>query len=163
MSVKAERNTNMDFLRFVSMILIIVLHLSYYGIGWKNVGTDYLNNPALYNVGIPFEVLGSIGVNLFFLLSGYFQIHFKWRRFLEIVLTVYIYWFIIQGIGFLTGYHQALNKETILFILLPFKEFWFMLVYILLMLLSPFLNLVIDNIGEKNAKFCFFVCFMIFC
>ncbi|GEM_PF-3403199 len=159
---KTQRKTNLDFLRCVSMLFIIVIHLSFNGVGWSAVTEKYRENMLLYNVGTFFEIVGVIGVNLFFLLSGYFQIHFKWRRFWDIILTLYIYWFIIQFIGLAVGYN-TFDKKFILLLLLPLKEYWFLLVYIVLMLLSPLLNSIVEHMDKAKAKWGFIVGFAVFC
>lgn len=63
-----SRLSNMELLRIISMILILVIHADFYSVP--------------YSVPRWFVVEGAdAGVNCFILISGYFGIHQKWKSF----------------------------------------------------------------------------------
>lgn len=158
-----KRQSNMELLRIVSMMFIIIHHININGIGWTNVSTTNLaENRLLYNTGSIFEAFVIIGVNLFFLLSGYFQINFKWKKFLSIILTVYVYTVLIQFVGILTGYNK-INMDLLKRILTPFNAYWFLKVYLIVMLLSPLLNIIIRHANRVIANYFLILYLAIFC
>lgn len=70
------RNSNLELLRIVSMILIIMHHYAVHG------GFDLLNTELDLN-RIWIQILsigGKIGVNCFVLITGYFMINSKFKE-----------------------------------------------------------------------------------
>lgn len=90
-----------------------------------------------------------IGVNLFFLISGYFRIRFSKKKILLLILEIYIVYNVVTLIGILTK-NVSLDETTIQGMLFPFDLYWFLSAYVGLMLLSPFLNKLIDSITRKH-------------
>lgn len=144
------RESNFDVLRIVAMVFIVIHHLTLGGLG-------------LYDIqkGIPagqeghFLFLGCInliciiGVNLFFLLSGYFSIHLTIRKLVNILVDLYFYAFVIHLIGVAVGV-LPIAKSTLIHFIGSLAVYWFMLVYVLLMLLAPFLNRLCELLSKKE-------------
>ena len=85
-----------------------------------------------------------IGVNVFFLLSGWCRIDFRWQKVFALTAKIYILFGSIQMIGFVLGV-VPINAENILHLLDPLDYYWFMMTYIFLMLCSKLLNIIVDN------------------
>ena len=154
-----NRKSNMELLRIVAMLLIVVHHLVINGIDYSSA-IEIAPNSLLCVLGAIFEPICIIGVNLFFLLSGYFQIKFTWKKWIRIVLELYAYMFIIQTFGVIIGYSQ-LNLETIKAIIWPLDSYWFLRVYLFLMVVSPFLNMIVYQLSNQSAKY-FVIIFAVF-
>lgn len=162
--MKSKRLSNMELLRIFSMLFIIISHLNIYGINWGGKSVPIEDNLCLYNIGGFIEPFCVIGVNLFFLLSGYFSIKHSWKKWINIIITVYIYMIIIQGIGLCTGFNHF-DKELLKLVLLPFNKYWFLKVYLFMMLMSPFLNIIVESVSKKKSLVRYFliVFMMAFC
>jgi surface polysaccharide O-acyltransferase-like enzyme len=92
-----------------------------------------------------------IGVNLFFLISGYFRINFTVKKFLNIILQLFVVCDFVTLIGI---YKQKIkyNVNTLLKIVNPIKDYWYISCYIGLMFFSTLLNKAIDEISFKESK-----------
>ena len=150
-----KRNHNLDILRIIAMMMIIIHHITYTDIGIgvvvsAGVGLSRLSSIQLY-ISILINSFVVVGVNLFFLLSGYFRINFKVKKVVSIIAEVFIIFNLIALIGILTGY-VTVDSEMINKMINPLSAYWFLTVYIFLMFLSPYLNKLLDIIDKKDAK-----------
>ena len=102
-----------------------------------------------------------IGTNIFFLISGYFGIHFKIKRFIELVFITYFYGGVIELFLLWKG---EISFNTFIFSLVTLIEkYWFIEVYLLLMLMSVVLNIFIVHITEKLMNSVIIVGFIVLC
>ncbi|MBP3920714.1 MAG: acyltransferase family protein [Bacilli bacterium] len=66
--MKKERNSNLEILRIISMIFIVISHWNVHS-GLKDaINVNFVNQFIINNT-----VLGNIGVIIFFMITGYFQ------------------------------------------------------------------------------------------
>jgi hypothetical protein len=110
---------------------------------------------------------GRIGVNIFIMISAYFLVDSKFRfiRILKLILQVFIY-----SISFYVFVELLYNKSELslpaLFnAMFPTmtQMYWFVAPYIILSLVSPFLNILIKNLGQKRHLACTLVLFLLSC
>lgn len=147
--LKKNRNSNLEFLRIIAMFFIVAHHWSVHGFGF--------NLPVSTNLVIVnfFALLGKIGVCIFILISSYFMINsnFTLRKFLNLEGEVYFYsiMFLIIFTLFITPVNN-INTKIILKSLFPLgcNAYWFYTDYIILMIISPFLNKFIHSISTKD-------------
>ncbi|MGN1337397.1 MAG: acyltransferase [Candidatus Coprovivens sp.] len=159
-----ERNSNIEIIRIISMVMIVVSHWTVHS-GILQIDTNLLFNKIL----ISNTVLGNIGVILFFLISGYFgykksdSIKINVKKILKIVLQVIFYSVFLYFIC--TFYDKnilCLTNIIKAFMPITFKEYWYVTVYIVLLLLSPFINLFIDNLKGKSNNYFIYVTTILF-
>ena len=159
-----KRSTNLDILRIISMLMIICHHCLLNGFGLHDIlnlnQSLYSNNQTL--VLILFNSFVIVGVNIFFLLSGYFRINFKKSKFIYILLQVYIVYNLVTLIGIKLGYVEF-NNSLLLTMLNPISSYWFILVYLIVMLLSPILNNVINYLKKNNYKYFIIISVIVLC
>ena len=145
--VEKQRKSNVELLRIFAMVLIILHHYALHG-GLSSIAGFGVNK----YIGTICLIGGKLAVNLFVLISGYFLIEseFKLKKVLKLILQVYCYsvaFFIIYVIfkGIPTG-------EIIKLTAFPFtsKAYWFVLPYICVYVLSPFINKFIKSISQKQ-------------
>lgn len=157
-----KRNYNFDILRIIAMLMIITHHIVINDFGLqKYLVTNEMilsNKQTLILIIINSFVV--IGVNIFFLLSGYFKIKLSLKKVLNIIISVYLIYGLVTLIGILLGY-VILDKTTIINLINPFGLYWFLLAYLIITILSPILNLVIENITKTQAKY-FIITLIIF-
>ena len=143
---KNKRNSNLEILRIIAMIFIIAFHLSRHGFESVPFVVSNPNNIFLYFFG----TLGKLGVDVFILISAYFMIKskFTFRKLLVLGGSVYFYSiiFLIIFTLFLTPV-SPININDLIKCLLPLSHgYWFINDYIILMLLTPFLNRFINQL-----------------
>lgn len=145
--IEKQRKSNFELLRIFAMVLIILHYYAIHG-GLSGIAGFGVNK----YIGTICLIGGKLAVNLFVLISGYFLIEseFKVKKVLKLILQVYCYsvaFFIVYVIfkGIPTG-------EIIKLTVFPFtsKAYWFMLPYICVYVLSPFINKLIKSITQKQ-------------
>ena len=153
-----KRNYYFDILRIIAMLMIIIHHITINDFGLQSylngTGVILSSKQALILMTINSFVI--IGVNLFFLVSGYFKIKFNFKKLISLILEVYIIFDIVTFIGILLNF-VPLNKETILNLLFPFNQYWFLIVYLVLMIISSYLNKLIEYINKDDKKIIIFL------
>lgn len=103
----------------------------------------------------------AIGVNIFFLLSGWCRINFRWSKVISLAIKVYIVFGLIQVTGLIFG-TVPFNMKNVLYMLDPLDHYWFVMTYILLMFTSKTLNVIVDNWSISDFKK-YVVGFLIIC
>lgn len=152
-----QRNASMDLLRILAMLFIVGLHLIQSNIGLKRIESEII--PAHEYVSLSFfNNLFMIGVNLFFLISGFFRINFRLSKILSLLFKVYFYWLISQLIAFAVGIYSP-DSVTDFFITFigAISKYWFVIVYILLCIMSPLLNSFAQSLSKSGVKYFMFV------
>lgn len=152
MSSKAKsRDSNIELLRIISIIFIIMFHYVY--------KSEFLYNGLTFNVFVikSFWLFGELGVNLFILITGYYvsKSNFSLKKFILLIFEVLFYQLLLYIIGDLVGYNSdylSLRQSIVLFLPNLTGKYWFMTAYLLVYLLSPFLNFVIKNFNKKNYQ-----------
>lgn len=156
---KEERQSNFELLRIVSMMMIIFWHIMVHG--------GVLANPTetLKAVLSLIQSLIFVHVNSFILVTGYFQCEsrFKMSKVLQLNNSIWFYKALIPLILIAVGM-LTLSKLEILKLLSPIShyDYWFMTQYILLYLISPILNIVINNISKDKYKAMLVLFFVVF-
>lgn len=75
-----KRNTNIEILRILLMLMVCFLHLAVHGYGYFSHNTHPLNNVSDHSFLLSLLVSLTIpAVNTYVLISGYFGIKFKWN------------------------------------------------------------------------------------
>ena len=133
-----NRQSNLELLRIVAMFMILVYHTVYY------VLYDYRNEAPIFSSLL---ILLHIGVPLFVLISGYFRIKPTVKGFFRLYSILVFYNLVFYGIK-LVGGDVLFSRTEFLRLWFPFslgRRYWFFKVYIMLYIVSPILNYLIDN------------------
>ncbi len=160
-----ERNVSMDILRILAMAFIVVIHLVGNNMGLNDIENSFNNElEASYYVSAFVQCFVVVGVNLFFLISGYFGIKLKVKKVISLLAKVYILWIISHliclGINGVESYGDGGDFAVAL--LLGISKYWFVAVYLLLTLVSPLLNLIADKLDEKGAGYFVFATLVLY-
>ncbi len=144
---KKVRNSNIEVLRILLMVLIVMLHFCKHGaIGESANGICNL----FYYIVL---ALGTCAVNCFVIISGYFGIKFTAHKFLKMWVQLFAWNALIilarGGTELL-----RLTPSAILQMLMPFSQnvWWFATNYLILMLLAPFLNKLESTLSAKQLN-----------
>lgn len=144
------RNMNMDLLRIVSMVLIVLLHsIDHSGVLEKAIDCESVIDIYVMYV----YAFTRICVNCYVLLSGYFLVKSKFRlhKLVVLWLEVVFYSFVIKLIFMLTG-QTAFSPVSLVSCFFPILtgRYWFVTIYFALYLIAPFLNKAIYAMDKKE-------------
>lgn len=142
---KATRDTNIELLRLVLMFLIVLMHVFLFQLA-------FLNTPSAYIINSSIACFSVMAVNCYVFISGYFGIKVSLKSFLAFVLQVLFYSVVFCGIS-LFFYYPDISLRSIINAFFPLfaGQWWFATIYIVLYILSPFLNLSIDNLERRQV------------
>lgn len=145
------RKSNFELLRIVAIIMIIGLHYFNGSMGGAlaNVNPGGIN----YYFAYLFESLFIIGVNLFVLTTGYFSLNKRTvdlGKLLKLLVIAYFYGGFFYLLNLIFGY-QIFNIKQFVLAINPFLSggYWFIKYYVILNLLSPYINILIDQLNQK--------------
>jgi len=161
-NVKTQKRLyNVELLRIISMILIIVTHtLGHGGIldGLEKNSFNYF----LFNFISSFSI---ISVNVFVLISGYFlcESKIKIKKILFLILEVFFYSMLIYVVLLITNKIEfSIKKFFYSFFPILTGKYWFISCYVLLYIFSPFLKKIIDNLNKDSHLLLVIFCVIIF-
>ena len=148
-SNKRQRNSNLELLRIIAMVFIVSHHFAVHGFEDFNFVIANSNNYLIYFLGL----FGKIGVDIFVLISAYFMVTSKFTLKKLLVLVGGIYFYALAALSAVVLFIPAihLTPGLILRAIFPLSHgYWFMSCYIVLMILSPFLNRFINSLSKNT-------------
>lgn len=153
-----ERESNFELLRMTAGIAVIILHFNFFPGGGGALETASGLNYYLLMI---LEIISAPAVNIFILISGYFSCNsnrVKTARLLELLLQTICFSLIINIISGIA--HHSLNLHTLAGALIPAN--YFVILYIGLMLLSPFINKLISALSLRGFSRLILISFLLF-
>lgn len=156
--MKNKRQANIELLRVLSMLFIVIWHCILHGI--YHVGTEKMCLHYQTNEGndllLHFMLyVTSIAVNCYVLITGYFMVAslFHWSKVCR-VWTLALFYSGIIAIGIYLFYpHAGLDAVSVLkscWPLEPGSGYWFVGKYLALLALSPYLSRVALSLSKKE-------------
>lgn len=151
-----ERDSNMEMLRIISMLLVLVVHADFSALSAPTPEDININATSVF-FRFLMESISIIAVNVFVLLSGWYGIKPKTTRLLEFLFQVLFFGIICMSCEWLlTG-----NKpdKALLTVLTLSPTYWFFKTYLALYIISPILNAFVENSSRqlfKNVLISFF-------
>ena len=157
--MKKDRESKYETLRIVSMFMIVIWHILIHGHVLGNT------TGGLQNVLRLVEVLLAVHVNSFILVTGYFQssAEFKLKNFWRLNNAAWFYRVVIITAFSLLGI-MTFGRVDIVKNIIPidFGFYWFLDIYLILYLISPFLNILIKAIKKSEFEKLIIVSFILF-
>lgn len=162
------RESNFELLRIVAMFIIIMSHCDeIFGLSTLYMNTLGANKiiTDLLHIG------GQIGVGCFLLISAYFLVDqkFSLKRLLRVIgevlfynITIYLIWLIKHSINGDLVKNIAIEKAVYSFLPITFTQYWFVTAYIILIILAPFLNKLIDALSKKDFQILLAILIVVF-
>lgn len=142
----SNRNSNIELLRICLMLMIIAGHLMMK----HEVQSDTFCN---YDEGLKLFFRGAfcVAVNSYVMISGYFGIKFKKERLYHLSFQTFFYSALFMSLAIGLGWHEA-HFKTDVFAYFPIiaKQYWFITCYVVLYILSPWINIGAQFL-EKDA------------
>ena len=161
---KRTRNSSIELLRILMMMQIIFLHISDYG-DYTDIAKALGGHTELAYWII--WLMCRCPVYVFIIIMGYFlstsKPEFNVKRILKCYLPMYFYSVAIPVIyGIIKP--GVVTKEQYLKAFVPFlsRTWYFMTLYLLVLVLSPFLNRMVKGLDRKNFLILIGICFCLF-
>lgn len=159
------RNINIDILRIISMLLVVACHATIH-LQWMLNGNVNNYSNAVKSLLYVTVHLGQVGVSIFFMISGYFlcKKKFSFSRITSVVvqtlsytLTLLVIFYLVKDASFMPVsikemFGQSNIFTTVVHGCIPVlsNAYWFITVYVVMLLLSPFINAVVSNCDHKK-------------
>lgn len=153
-----ERNISLDILRIISMLMVVMLHATLYGI-------DEMNLSHIEGGGICIlRGFSIVAVNVFVLTTGYFmnsqQICYKrlirlWLQVETYSVGIYLILCMIPSAGVTFRWKRLIGQACPILS----YQYWFFAQYFLLYLLAPVLNRLLNGVKKTELeKIIFLLC-----
>jgi len=156
-----KRNAAIDLLRIMSMCMIIILHQINKGLQIESLENwyDYTNKYIL--------ALSFCAVNVFVLISSYYlseDNRIKIKTIATLLMENWIINFLVT-LGTVFIGKEPFNYVDYLYIIFPFftRRNWFLCVYLVLYLLHPFLNIIINRLNRNSYRVFLGILICVFC
>ncbi len=153
------RQSNFELMRIISMLMIILWHILLHGNVVNNCQSDAIRMVYLFLM-----LICIVHVNSFVLLTGYFQSEskFKMSKLLKNINMMWFYRVIIIIIFIALNLWHPTHIEILQHSFpLDLGLYWFMDTYVILYIISPFLNKLIDSINKRQFKYMIIVLLVI--
>lgn len=144
------RQSNFELLRIIAMLMIVAHHFSFHG-GFRFAA----DTVTLNRVWVQFlEAGGKTGVNLFVLISGYFMVdslRLKTGRILRLWFQLFTYSLLVYVI-FTLCRGKSLDAIALIKCALPltWNKWWFASAYLVLCMIAPFINRLLQSMDRKQ-------------
>lgn len=150
MNNQTIRQSNIEILRIIAMFMILLWH------AWGHFEAGLPQYPFHFIVGLSWPIL-NIHVDLFVLISGYFGLKLRLKSLLMLYTSVLFYTIILFTYSEITNINNGTNILSLIFPL-THGDWWFIRIYVLLLFISPLLNIIIDKCNINNSwKTCLFI------
>lgn len=147
----SKRNYGIDFLRCISMMLVVVLHIMGHGKILSTTDPDSVN----YKIAWLIETFAYCSVNCYALISGYVGIKakHKYRSIASLWLQVAFY---SVSIALLFQFFkpESIDLKGIIASFFPVinRSYWYFTAYFAMFFLAPIINMGINAINRNDAK-----------
>ncbi|MDQ0196275.1 acyltransferase [Paenibacillus wynnii] len=155
-----KKDLNIELLRIILMLFIIMHHLLLNGFGLRGITMNNYDQLNILWGGINAFLV--VAVNIFFIISGYYSIRISMKKIVNIALMVYFYFILISLCFVLLGKEQ-INIDLIKSVIFPISSYWFILVYIILSVFSPLINKMLENCNKVMLTHFLISAGLIFC
>ncbi len=144
-----KRQSNYELMRIISMFLIVLWHvIAHAQLQIVTSGSARFLITCLY-------IIIYLHVNSFVLVTGYFQCEKKrkWKKVVQLLGLVLFYKVLFIIVFSLIGLETASPKELIdEIIFFKNSDYWFINIYLLLYIFSPYLNILISKLTKKQHQ-----------
>lgn len=157
---KETRNFALDILKIIAMIMIVCLHVLSKGGFIDSEKNSYCNTLIFL------EIICIVAVNCYVIITGYFQVksNLKLKNIVKIWIKTFMYSIGIYIILLLTGREDFSLVDGIkAFFPVMTKQYWFISTYLVLYIISPFINKMINQLSKNEFQKLLIILLSIFC
>ena len=143
--MKLKRNSSIELLRIISMILIVLYH--YHA---RKYDLYVVDSPRPEDSNFLYELLthslGKIGVPIFVFISGWYGIKYRKEQLVNLLFECMFYAF-VATLLYAIFYHDFEFKNIVFFV----NHWWFMAAYLCLYVIAPGINFIIEKCSSKYS------------
>ena len=148
MTARKTRDSNMELLRLVAMLLVMMVHASYRALPKPTPEAIAADSVSMF-LQIMVESFTVVGVNVFIMLSGWYGIRLRWSRLIELFFQVAFFTILCLGVYY--ALTDTLPPSPFLSILMLHEgDYWFVKTYLALYLISPVLNAFVQTATQRQ-------------
>jgi len=151
--MEKKRDSNIELLRIVSMVLVLITHACYVSLGpptQADITASY-SSSIMRSLS---ESLSDVGVNTFILISGWFGIRSRLSRFVEFIFQIYFLEVLLYAMMKVLGLTGTIGIDGwIELFFFRYGTYWFIKAYIVLYIFAPLLNAFVENCSRKQLQF----------
>ena len=149
-SAGGQRNSNIELLRIISMVMIVLHHYVVHS------GADiFALAPGANRFILEMSALGDVGVILFVLITGFYLGRsarpLKVRKIWGMIGLITFYsaglYLLLCGLGFVPFSLRGLVST---FLPMLFNKYWFATAYVLLYIFHPYINRALNNLSRRE-------------
>lgn len=142
-----ERKSNIELLRIVAMLFVVLLHANYFSLGRVNISDIIINPiPAFFKAYL--EQLCIVCVNVFVLISGWFGIRPTLKGGLSLLFQVFFFHILIILVLLAIG--ESIPASGFYRLFYEDSPYWFVIAYLILYAVSPILNAFIETVNVRT-------------
>lgn len=155
-----ERYTNLELLRILAALFVVIVHYNNAGSGKAFLYTESMT--LHHQILMMFEMLAICAVNIFVMISGYFlctSTRVNLWKILRLYIDVIIFSVLRYFLYCLLG-EEIFSLPNLLRRFIPLN--WYVAVYCGLYLISPYLNQILQSKSRSQFRFLLLVFFFVF-
>lgn len=159
--MKNRRNSSIELLRIICMIGIIMHHFSVHG-DFEIISSDNFSfNLVLVQI---FSIYGKMACNIFILITGYFMIKsdFNIKKFILLIVEMTFYSLTISIIFYFINPENVNIIDIVKSIFSVFYGNWFLVNYLIIYVLTPYINKMILSLDKINFKKFIYILIIVF-
>lgn len=141
-----KRESNIELLRIVAMLLVVFVHANYYSLGAIGI-PEIEQSPFNSFIRAFIQQLCVICVNVFVIISGWFGINPSLKGGLSLLFQVFFFHSILVLLAICLG--EAISLRTIITGFYFGSIYWFVIAYLVLYFISPVLNIFINKANTR--------------
>ena len=156
------RNYNIDLLKIISMIMVVILHINLFG-GLINSASHSDKFDYKFFVNF-YEEVCVIAVNVFVVISSWFlssSTSFKTKKIIQLIVSMFFWYIGATIVAFLLGIHPD-TKGIASTLPLVGTSYGFISGYLVLFLLSPYINKLTERLSKKSYRLLAIGLFVVF-
>lgn len=152
MTARKTRDSNMELLRIVAMLLVMVIHASNRALPMPDAA-DITANPSSAFLQFVARGFSIMGVDTFVMLSGWYGIRPRLSRISELFFQVFFFSLLCLSARCVLAGGQlpfSLGKTILTIFMLDDTSYWFVKCYLGLYLFAPVLNAFVEHATKRQ-------------
>lgn len=165
---KNKRLCQYELMRIVAMFMIVLHHICVHGDFPNGLSVYQFNRQSFYIQSM--SSFGKVGVFLFMMITGFFlsqtrpKIKKIWPILIQTTFYLSVGYFVLLRNAQQAGTMSWYDLRQVLFAsFYPFTGYWFINAYVMLYVLTPFINLSIQKMDRKMFQRCLFILTIVLC
>lgn len=153
-----QRQSNIELIRIVAMISIVVYHFVFHGLFGNSLFGSISPISGNERFIVDITLFFTFGTDLFALISGYFGVHLRWKSIINLWILCSFYYLI----ALIVNGDYSISKIIHCFIIAS-KDQWYFTSYLWLLVASPILNTGIAKLTNRDFRVLIIIGFILNC